>query len=236
MRGAAILASWVFTGACIFTACGGASDTDLFGAAGDAGSSGTSGTSGTSSTSGASGSSGTTSTSSSTSSSSSTSGAPDGSAGGCNSNADCNNTQYCLFPVGANGCAKVGKCVAKPTNVTSTQQAAVCGCDGVTYWNAQLAAFRGVTVLAPEACAVASAGTELCGGNTKCPNDTRCAMARGSIGQCQNNQIPGTCWALPDTCPDANGGKFRQCGTVTCTNLCQAIKAEKPFYQDGTCL
>ena len=44
MRGTALVASWVFVSACVFVACGGAGETDLFTGVADGGSSGTSGT------------------------------------------------------------------------------------------------------------------------------------------------------------------------------------------------
>lgn len=62
---------------------------------------------------------------------------------GCSSNADCAATEYCQFAEGT--CAPPGQCTARP-EVCIQVFDPVCGCDGVTYSNACVAAAEGQSV------------------------------------------------------------------------------------------
>jgi hypothetical protein len=155
---------------------------------------------------------------------------------GCVANTDCSGAQYCLFTVTQQGCAKTGKCVARPTNLTSTDLAPVCGCDGVTYWNAQLAALRGGTVQTQGACTQQALS---CAQNKACPGDAKCNQIRASAQNCGGGGGGGgVCWAVPDTCPPATApgapvsNRTRICNNLAvCSTLCESITSEKSFYR-----
>src|SRR5688500_5289227 len=144
MRRAWFLACWAFVGASIALACGGSSDSGLFGSSGDvnASSSGTTSSSGTASSSGTTSSGGTSGTTSSggtsgTTSSGGSSGTTVVDAGvdagrGCRRavESDCASGEYCKVT----NCADKGVCTKKPDPNTA-QGDIVCGCDGISYYS-----------------------------------------------------------------------------------------------------
>lgn len=217
--------TFTFVLGAVAIACAGAKETEFFGAPADAGSSGTSGTSGIPTPDASSGGSTTSSSSTSSTSTSSTSGAPDGGRP-CNAAApqQCNLNEYCKVT----GCGTAGTCTTKPT--ISGTLGAVCGCDGVTYWNETVAASFGASVSKAGPCAPQQAVA--CTNQKKCDGGRFCNMQTTLVG-CQNPV--GTCWGLPPSCPQPPTA-LRACGANGpngCRSLCQAIKDQKTYYEDA---
>lgn len=234
MKLLALLGSVVVVSGAWLAACGGASDSGLFGgnSSGTSGATSTSsGSSGdTSSSSTSSGTSGTTSTSSSGASGTSTSGTPTpscspGPASGCKTD------EYCKVAA----CAATGGTCTKVPAAPQPTLDPQCGCDGVTYWNADEAAARRTNIVAGGVCPKEKAAT--CTKEKKCPEDTDCNFDQGSKAACTLLTPAGTCWAIPSNCPDNQGGKARRClnPNTSCTSLCDAIHDEEPFFRVQSC-
>jgi hypothetical protein len=112
----------------------------------------------------------------------------------------------------------------------------VCGCDGLTYWNASVAGHRGVSVKATGEC---SPG-RTCGGiaSIQCPgNDAVCNMKLSTSTLCVAVDLGGTCWVLPNACPSGPGfgPNTRACGAGSCKPECELIRSGEPWYTDNTC-
>ncbi len=141
----------------------------------------------------------------------------------------CGATDYCL-----SADCKTGVCVPKPAETRNVQDP-VCGCDGVTYWNDNTAASRGMSVKAKGECA----DPLKCGGpgpTRPCPAGFSCSMVATTVAQCAAQSVPGTCWGMPKTCPvTVIGPTTRECGAVRCASTCDLIKAEATYYKDVTC-
>jgi len=113
-----------------------------------------------------------------------------------------------------------------------------CGCDGITYYNAEIAAAHGANISAPGACSDAVA--KKCGDAQPCGDGAKCNFDQGTkAGQCNILNPTGTCWVLPDKCPEGAGGRARPCltsgGLNDCYSLCSAIEREEPFYKVTNC-
>ena len=145
---------------------------------------------------------------------------------------ECAASEYCA----ASSCAAIGVCTPRP--IASSDFAPVCGCDGVTYWNASYASSLGKTTGATGACT--GAGVKACGGfaGTRCPTGDDCIEDRTHFGTCSVADGGGACWAIPSsaTCGVGLGG-YRQCtGTAgRCTDYCSAVKSKTAFMKDATC-
>jgi hypothetical protein len=113
----------------------------------------------------------------------------------------------------------------------------VCGCDGVTYWNEAIAARFGVSVAQSGTCTASFALS--CNDLGKaCPDKRFCnkQTTANGVGICAVF-TEGTCWGLPDSCPNLTGGKARPCGSSTdqCKTYCEAVKDEQPWFPDQDC-
>jgi hypothetical protein len=108
-----------------------------------------------------------------------------------------------------------------------------CGCDGITYWNGEIAAFHGINVAAAGACVPAKATA--CSDQTPCKDDASCNLDVGTQNKCSVIEPPlGTCWQLPKTCPDVGGGgRVKYCLSIgpACASYCDAIRSEQSFYR-----
>ncbi|APR78956.1 Hypothetical protein A7982_04303 [Minicystis rosea] len=108
----------------------------------------------------------------------------------------------------------------------------VCGCDGIAYWNADLAVADGVAFV----------DLALCDAKTL----TTCNPTLPEVAQCdtKNNVYcnlrvytscvaapNGVCTKVPADCK-ATDAPGRQCfaGTDTCDRICDLVKAEKPWH------
>jgi hypothetical protein len=141
----------------------------------------------------------------------------------------CGAGEYC----DATACG-AGTCVAVGTTETQ-DRTPVCGCDGVTYWNASVAARHGMAVAQGGAC---SPG-KTCGGfaNLQCPSGASCNYHIPDKGTCGGADLGGTCWTVPATCMPGIGfgPNTRACASLSCTDECDLIKLMTPWYVDNTC-
>jgi hypothetical protein len=142
--------------------------------------------------------------------------------------AACPSGQYCNAP----GCG-AGQCVPLPAETDT--KSPVCGCDGVTYWNASVAGHAAMSVNGSGAC---TTGAKTCGGllGSLCPTNTFCNYAVSSATQCNASDLGGSCWGMPAKCPQILiGPQTRACKATTCTSECELIKSGKVWYTDNTC-
>jgi hypothetical protein len=138
---------------------------------------------------------------------------------------DCGLGYYCLAP----GC-NMGSCVVKPPAAgASPDEAQVCGCDGNTYYNGDIAAASGVSVKADGACA----GIMTCDPATPCPGTLKCNREVADKATCSPN-VTGKCLAVPVSCP-LDGPKARACSNNTCELKCSLIQSQNPWFEDATC-
>ena len=143
---------------------------------------------------------------------------------GCENNGDCDRGSYCSKEQG--DCDSVGECVDRPQACTREFRP-VCGCDGVTYSNACVAASQGATIDYVGECEdVAEEGCET---NRDCDAVSYCAKDDGdcdSVGECR---------ARPQICPfifDPVCG----CDGQTYSNACVAAAQGVNVAARGDCL
>jgi hypothetical protein len=127
-------------------------------------------------------------------------------------------------------CADKGLCAPKPDQ--KAQGDLVCGCDGISYWNLELAASFGVSVnpAFPSGCQGGAAKT--CSGINACPTNRHCNyQTTANNGFCAVT-TSGTCWGMPSQCPNVTGGRAKQCNADTCQSFCEAVKAQEPWFEE----
>lgn len=144
----------------------------------------------------------------------------------------CGPGKYCYAP----GCGQ-GSCVALG-DAETTAQNEQCGCDGVTYWNATVAAAHGMSLARKNACNGGAARE--CSLSKACPVGATCNVPLSGIADCLAPQKQvGTCWRTPATCPTPVGAAARSarvCGQLTCTSECGAVQSGQPYVpNDNTC-
>jgi hypothetical protein len=143
---------------------------------------------------------------------------------------DCGVGFYCDAP----GCTSDGTCA--PVAVAEDPvKAPVCGCDGMIYWNASIAAKNAVSVAHGGTCA----SVKPCGGFTDvpCPQGTVCSYQIPDVSLCKVKHPSGICWAMPTVCMPALGvaPTTRACKAAACADECEFIKSGASFYVDATC-
>ncbi|MDI3281699.1 hypothetical protein [Polyangium sp. 15x6] len=167
--------------------------------------------------------------------SASTSGSGGGGVGGgngvgapCNGGASgCDPGLYCNAP----GCG-AGVCAQKPPpGLQSQDPDLVCGCDGVTYWNAEIAEVLGSSVKSAGACPAAEAVT--CDPETPCPGGRHCNRMVAAANAC-SPMVTGVCWGMPISC-SVTGAKAKGCAGGMCFDQCSLIQSQNPWYDDGGC-
>lgn len=104
----------------------------------------------------------------------------------CKDNGECDRSQYCQKRAGK--CEGQGICVVRP-QVCPFIFDPVCGCDGMTYSNACVAASNGVNVRSAGPCPAN------CAKNSDCARDQYCSKP---AGQCDAR---GLCATRPQACP-----------------------------------
>lgn len=164
-------------------------------------------------------------------------GAAGGTSTSCKTNQQCGTDSYCA----KSACdpSATGTCEKRPTSCSNASGTAVCGCDGVSYYNDCLRQKSGIASARPGPCEGSARAT--CGGiaSLKCPNDAAvCVRAFADSSLCNASDTTGECWVLPETCPGiVIGGNLRPCSNPsgTCASLCEAAKSGHPHYRDNTC-
>lgn len=138
---------------------------------------------------------------------------------------DCGAGHYCLAP----GCA-MGTCTPKPSGAGLSPEAApVCGCDGVTYWNQEVADSKGASVAAMGPCSM----PVICGPQMPCPGSMKCSREVADGASC-SPEATGECWGTALSCP-LDGPKGRACTTATCELTCSLIQSQNAWFEDPTC-
>lgn len=143
----------------------------------------------------------------------------------------CGAGKYC----NAVGCKVKGQCVPVAAGSTETSASVpVCGCDGVTYWNASVAATHGASIWKKGACTGNDALPCSTTPAVACPATTSCNLEAKSLAECMT-PVTGTCWGLPTTCPGGAivGRDAKSCTAATCIGECAAIKGGAPWYTDN---
>lgn len=141
----------------------------------------------------------------------------------------CGAGNYCNAPNCMDGtCEPLGK-------VDEPAEKPVCGCDGNTYWNAELAAKKGASVASMGECAQ----PDSCGGfgGQQCDAGATCNYEVQNAVECGIADLGGVCWVIPDTCPMVAGfgPNTRACNSLSCTDKCNLIKLQTAWYVDNTC-
>jgi hypothetical protein len=129
-----------------------------------------------------------------------------------------------------------GDCKPRPKTCL-TNEAPVCGCDAVNYWNDCLRQQAGIASSANGECLTSAS----CGGlpGYTCPGGrARCARLHKAQSECAISDAFGACWVIPELCPQiVIGTTHRPCngGTDRCLTKCEAIKTEHDYFTDSTC-
>lgn len=142
-----------------------------------------------------------------------------------------------------------GSCELAPV-LCEEEAHAVCGCDGITYWNDCLRRAAGVTSMSPGECGYNARGCSkgakgpMPGPDIDCPDGAFCARLLSLPGDAQPplafcmGDAPGTCWALPAVCPEHGGpDRWTACGTTkgACVSTCDAIRSGAPYKRARAC-
>ncbi len=138
----------------------------------------------------------------------------------CNTNADCNDTDYCFSD---EGCGAPGTCRTRP-EICTLEFNPVCGCDGETYGNACFAAGAGVNIASQGVCEAVNE----CNTNADCDDADYCFSEEGC-------DAPGTCQPRPEFCTR----EFRPvcgCDGQTYGNACVAASAGVNVVSEGACV
>lgn len=105
----------------------------------------------------------------------------------------------------------------------------VCGCDHANYWNASVAQSHGMSVLSEGECEGAG-----CSDGQPCPANTYCSKRLQGAASCSFSNSEGRCWGVLADCGDTDI-EVRNCGNHQCSNVCEMVKAETPWYESFGC-
>jgi hypothetical protein len=110
----------------------------------------------------------------------------------------------------------------------------LCGCNGVTYAGAGVAA--GVAIQATGACSKVAGSTRKC---TSQATDCSGAAAGAVCNLMVDNLllcpvaaavVNGTCWVVPEPCPAAGNAGIACATGSQCAYACDLIQAQAPWY------
>ncbi|MFX1517170.1 MAG: Kazal-type serine protease inhibitor domain-containing protein, partial [Promethearchaeota archaeon] len=138
----------------------------------------------------------------------------------CTSNTDCGVGQYCAKEPG--DCEGSGTCEPRP-EICPIIWDPVCGCDGMTYGNACVAAANGINVAHEGECIPTCTSNADCGTGEYCAKDP---------GDCDGT---GTCEPQPELCPDV-WDPVCGCDGITYGNICEAAYAGVNIAYEGECI
>lgn len=149
----------------------------------------------------------------------------------CSAPSDCPSGTYCEKP----SCAdETGTCTFFPPECPD-DDAPVCGCDRITYFNDCLRKAAGVASAKPGPCGLPD-GTS-CGGkmDVQCPEGSLCARFVGP-GPCPMDAM-GSCWVVPASCPTKTmKPEWDSCFSFyKCLDTCTAIKTGGPYRRAFNC-
>lgn len=147
----------------------------------------------------------------------------------CTTNTECGTSNFC-FRTGC-GAGATGKCGPVPAGASN--YAAVCGCDGVTYWNHFEAATFSVGVHYEGPCN--KTDRVPCGSASECPTSGECVFEYDGIGRCGTGD-KGFCWRNPSgkLCPIGKSGPpVKTCVTGFCTSQCEAVKSKNAYFLEA---
>jgi hypothetical protein len=128
---------------------------------------------------------------------------------------ECNAAEYCL----STDC-KTGTCMHIPVAETNTNFDPVCGCNGVDFYNQQIAARHGQSSKSG-ACAV---GVPCATG--KCPLTGANLGCWAAVSTCSGAAVAMVCMGLPASCPDTP--KYTGC-SKGCAPVCSLIQDSSPY-------
>ena len=139
----------------------------------------------------------------------------------------CQPDQFCMRPEGTCAADAQGECTEIPLTCPILS-APVCGCDGITYFNACFAQTAGVTLLHAGACTPGPA----CGGEggPTCPTGQFCKPPQGSC----TAGAAGNCAPIPPSC-SAIEAPVCGCNGTTYANACLADVAGVAVDHEGAC-
>jgi hypothetical protein len=94
-----------------------------------------------------------------------------------------------------------------------------------------------MNLAAPGAC---GATAKKCSAGMSCDGKAKCNLDQGTKQQCNILDPGGTCWQLPEACPDngGGGGRTRSCLGLSgdeCSSYCEAVDKEEAFYKSNSC-
>ncbi len=171
----------------------------------------------------------------------------------CTRTSECPRTQYCE---GGGGCGTPGTCTERPSQCSPVADP-YCGCDGLTYPNACVAAQAGVRVAGVGTCSSVDAGSDV---SMDVPRDVRDVSTDAVVdapadviitpGSCLSNAnclrtqycegltgcgTPGTCLVRPTTCSTLVN-PVCGCNNVTYINRCTANSVGVQMALRGACV
>jgi hypothetical protein len=139
---------------------------------------------------------------------------------GCN-----NNKEYCE----SSDCM-TGICKLMPPEL-NTMPNPRCGCNGITYWNEEVAARHGQSVMnGTDGCSPSKACTGQC--NPGGPGKYGCAITISGAVCSSGAASAGQCWGLPDTCPSSP--TVLSCDGGSCASKCDTFESNLPYRTTGT--